>query len=91
MHICLPKQRDRSLDRQARARPERMDILERLVHVVESMQRMPPARRAGSMKRLTQTLETPRFPSPQDESRPGLYGLRVKPDEASPLSWETRK
>jgi len=21
----------------------------------------------------------------------GFYGLRVKPDEASPLSWETRK
>jgi putative DNA primase/helicase len=46
---------------------------------------------AGSMKRLTQTLETRGFHRHKMNRGQGFYGLRVKPDEASPLSWETRK
>ena len=43
------------------------------------------------MKRLTQTLETRGFHRHKMNRGQGFYGLRVKPDEASPLSWETRK
>jgi putative DNA primase/helicase len=46
---------------------------------------------AGSMKRLTQTLETRSFHRHKMNRGQGFYGLCVKPDEASPLSWETRK
>ncbi|HEY1864243.1 MAG TPA: phage/plasmid primase, P4 family [Roseiarcus sp.] len=46
---------------------------------------------AGSMKRLTQTLETRGFHRHKMNRGQGFYGLRVKPEEASTLSWETRK